>query len=404
MSLAVGDTVAGRYDVRERLGSGGFSTVWLATDRRTDRTVALKCAAVGTHDRDEVGSRFDRETAALERFRDGIAPSGIVRFFEADADHDPRYIALEYLPGDTLADRLGTGTLGSSVRRRVAFDLAETLDFLHRNGVVYLDLKPENVVLRASGRPVLLDFNTAVTLPDPVVTRFASDQYKAPELLPDTGETGAAGPRSDVYAWGKLAFYLLTGAKVLTENVPEDGLDPREFGSSCGASLAAVVERATILDPTDRYADGLALRDALATETGRGPRALLTHVASDVTCSVSDGHTMGRLGGGTPVPWAVLPDPDAHISPRHARFERSPEGWVLVDTSLNGTYVGTPGDWTYVLSEAGYERRVSGGDPPPSRVALTSGTLVAPVHPQYGLDLRVTMPGESTVDPAGDAR
>lgn len=394
MTIAVGDTIAGRFDVRERLGSGGFSTVWRATDRRDDRDVVLKCAAAGTHDEATVDARFDRETVALERFADAVTTSSIVRYLGADSDHDPRYIALEYLPGDTLADRLGTGDLGSSVRRRIVLDLAGTLDFLHRNGVAYLDLKPENVVLRASGRPVLLDFNTAVTLPATVETRFEPDQFKPPELLAGTARPDEAGPRSDVHAWGKLAFYLLTGVRVLPDDLPADGLDPREFGGTCEPPLADVVERATAPAPTDRHEDGPTLRDAVAAATGRGPRAILTHPASGVACSVTDGHTIGRLGDRTQVPWVVLPDPGQHVSPRHARLDRTPGGWRLVDTSVNGTYVGTPGDWTYVLSETGYARRDVEGDPPPTATALPDGATVAPVHPEYGIELRVSIPDQ----------
>ncbi len=395
MTPAVGDTVAGRYKITGEIGSGGFSMVWRAYDDRLDREVALKCPDTSTHDSDVVQARFEREVDNLRQFSNGITPSGVVRYLDEDLDGSPQYIAFEYLPGDTLLEMLGTGRLGSGVRRRIVVDLAETLDFLHRNGVVYLDLKPENVVLRDSGRPVLLDFNTAVRLPAEIETRFEADQYKAPELLPDSDPSTEPGPWSDVFSWGKIAFYLLTGAVVPSENVPAGGIDPLDYGATCSRQLARVIERATDPDTDARYGNGPALRDAVASATRRGPRALVTHVGSDVTISVSDGDRIGRLSDDVPVPWVVLPDPEQHVSPHHARFEQTRDGWRIEDVSLNGTYVGGHDDWTHLLGEEGYRTLREQGAidrRPASSSLLGSGSLVAPVHPEYGIELRVTIP------------
>lgn len=395
MTLSVGDTVAGRYEVREEVGTGGFSVVYRAYDREYDRDVALKCPDLDTHDEDVVQSRFEREVDTLGRFAGAITPSGVVRFVEESISTDPRYIALEYLAGDELSDVLGTGSLGTGVRRRIVIDLSETLDFLHRNGVVYLDLKPENVVLRErTRRPVLIDFNTAVSMPADVETLFEPDHYKPPELLPETGDPASAGPHSDVYSWGKFAFYLLTGAKVPTEHVPEDGVDPLEFGASCSRELADVIQRATVPDIEGRYEDGPALRDAVAEATRRGPRAVVAHPETGVTCSLTDGHTMGRLTGDRQVPWVVLPDPQQHISSQHVRFQHSAAGWVVEDNSINGTYVGERDDWTWVLSEDGAQQHpeVDPDDPPPTATVVPETALIAPVHPDYGVELRLTVP------------
>jgi hypothetical protein len=398
MTPSVGETVAGRFEVRDRVGSGGFASVWRAHDTRTDRTVALKCGETGTHDAAAVRSAFEREVRTLGRFADSIAPSSLVGYVAGDADASPPYVALEYLPGATLADRLGAGDLGSSVRRRVVIDLVETIDALHRNGVVYLDIRPENVVVRDAGRPVLLDFNTAATTDDPVGIRFEADQFKPPELLPavDGADGADPGTRSDVYAWGKLAFYLFTGAKVLPGDVPETGLDPLDFGGSCSRALADVIERATRPDPADRFADGGRAAAAVGRATHR-ERALLEQADTGVVCPVADGETMGRLDEETPAPWVVLPDEGGHVSPRHARLEHTTDGWVLEDTSQRGTYVGTAEGWTYLLSEAGHARRVERGEaeagsPPPSRALLSPNVVVVPVHPEYGVELRLSTP------------
>jgi len=398
---SVGDTVDGRFEVRERVGEGGFATVWRARDAETDEAVALKCADASTHPMAEVRARFEREARTLGRFEGTVTPSSVVRYLAGEVDAETPYIALEFLPGAPLDERIREGTLGTSVRRRAALDLAATLDFLHRNGIVYLDLRPENVVVRRSGRPVLVDFNTAATTADSVETRFEADQFKPPELLgePLAGDAAAyhddePGPQSDVYAWGKLAFYLFTGAKVTPENVPADGLDPLSFGATCSRALADVVARATRPDPNARFPDGPAVAAAVARATNR-QRAFVTERATDVACPVVDGETMGRLGDDDPAPWLVVPDPGRHISPRHARFEYTTEGWVVEDTSLNGTYVGESSGWTYLLSENGHATQVERGtvdasESPPTRRVVPPGAVLTPVHPEYGVELRLS--------------
>ena len=221
-----------------------------------------------------------------------------------------------------------------------------------------------------------------------------------PELLGEPPGGDAAqfhdadpGPPADVYAWGKLAFYLFTGAKVLPEDVPASGLDPLSFGATCSQALADVVARATRPDPESRYADGRALAGAVARAIGR-QRALVTESATGVGCPLVDGETMGRLAAGERVPWLVVPDPGTHVSPQHARLEYSTGGWVVEDTSLNGTYVGESSGWTYLLSEDGHATQVErgsveGGDPPPARHTVPQGAVVAPVHPEYGVELQL---------------
>lgn len=395
MEPEAGDSIRGQYELTEQLGTGGFSTVWQARDHSHQRDVALKLPSLERHDRKTVMDRFTRERDLLHPFADRLSHSTIVRYLDGELDTEPRFIAFELLTGDSLADAFGTNALGSGVRRRLAIDLAETLDFLHRNNVVYLDLKPENVIVQRSGRPVLLDFNAAARTSEPIETGFEADQYKAPELLRG-GDHGSVGPWTDIYSWGKLAFYMLTGAKVETDDVPAEGIDPRTFGSSCSSALAAVVRQASKPDPEERYQSGAELTTALAEESGRSPRMLLQH-PTGVHCPVTDGDTVGRYVADGTTPWIVLPDSGGHIAPEHCRFEHSRDGWELVDTSTNGTYVARDDGWELVLSEEGYRTQqrqgaIDAGRPePPASMPITDGTVLAPVHPEYGTQLKLSM-------------
>jgi serine/threonine protein kinase len=392
MEPAVGERIRGQYELTAQLGTGGFSTVWRARDHNHERDVALKLPRFEKHDRQTVIERFVQERDLLAPFSERLAHSTVVRYLDGDIETEPRFLAFQLLEGDTLTEAFSTNALGSGVRRRLAIELAETLDFLHRNNIVYLDLKPENVVVRRSGRPVLLDFNTAVRTSTEVDTAFEPDQYKPPELLGHS-QGVPVGPQADVYSWGKLAFYLLTGANVETEDVPPEGLDPRTFGSSCSEGLAAVVQQATMPAAQDRYQDGVELTGALAAESGRTPRLRLQH-PTGVDCTVADGDTVGRYVTDGPTPWIVLPDAGGHIARQHFDIEQTPEGWQLVDTSTNGTYVARDDSWTFLLSQNGYEIQREQGTldsnrAPPSTMTLRDGDVIAPVHPEYGVQLRV---------------
>lgn len=398
MEPVAGVIVRERYELVEALGTGGFATVWLARDHHREQDVALKFPSFHAHDRETVLVRFERERRLLAPFAKGLSHATVVRYIDGALDADPRFLAFEYLSGEPLVDAFRSGSLGSSVRQRIVTDLAETLDFLHRNDIVYLDLKPENVILRRSGRPVLYDFNTAVRVDEAVDVRFGADQFKAPELLDDATGGPTVGPWSDVFSWGKLAFYLLTGVKVESADVPAEGLDPRSFGATCEAALAAVVQRATAPDGTERYADGMALADAVGRVVGRAERMVIEHPAGG-RCAVGVDDTFGRLAEGRPTPWIVVADERGYVAAEHARFVRTNGAWALEDLSRNGTYIADGEGWTLVLSAGGYQAQCAEGhldprDPaPPAVHPLSPGATIAPVHPEYGIRLRVRPPG-----------
>lgn len=396
MDIATGETIRDRYTAEEHLDTGGFGSVWRGYDEELDRDVALKIPTFETNDRETVLERFEREQDLLGPFAEGLSHGTIVRYLDGNLEGEAPFIALEYLTGDPLVEKFGTGDLGNSVRRRIAMDLAETLDFLHRNDVVYLDLKPENVIIRESGQPVLLDFNTAVRPDDGTDMTFEADQFKAPELLADADVDAEVGPWTDVYSWGKLAFYLLTGAKVETEKVPETGLDPDHFGGDCSDEYAEVIRTATKPGVEDRYSDGMELAAAVADATHGSPRGLVTHVESGVSCAVANGDTLGRLAEDELVPWVVLADPEEHVSPLHGIFNVADGRWEFRDTSINGTYVATGDGSTYVLGEEGYVTQQQQGridpddDQPSNTTPLSHGAKIAPVHPEYGTLLQFT--------------
>ena len=178
-----GELVLGRYELVERLGSGGFGVVWAARDARLDRDVALKRIAV---DDPAVARRAAREAKAAAR----LSHPGIVALYEAGRDADAVYLVSELVCGHTLARLLADGALSDRDIVGIGTVLCAALTHAHRRGVVHRDVKPQNVIIPeapADGHGVakLTDFGIARLLGEDVLTRtgdiVGTLAYMAPE-------------------------------------------------------------------------------------------------------------------------------------------------------------------------------------------------------------------------------
>jgi eukaryotic-like serine/threonine-protein kinase len=234
MSLARGARL-GPYEIIDSLGSGGMGEVYRARDTRLDRTVAIKILPAALAAEPQLRERFEREARAIS----SLNHPHICALYDVghqapstDATQAIDFLVLEYLEGETLADRLTrTGRLAPADALRAAIEICSALDRAHRSGIVHRDLKPGNVFLVRSGGasapPVtkLLDFGLAKTAA-PVVaatslsmlpttpptltsqgTILGTFQYMAPEQI----EGLEADPRTDIFAFGTLLFEMLTG-------------------------------------------------------------------------------------------------------------------------------------------------------------------------------------------------
>ncbi|MFC3958741.1 serine/threonine-protein kinase [Halovivax cerinus] len=390
--------VGDRYRLEDRLAAGGLSTVWRGTDLEREWPVAIKVERDGTNEPAQVTRHFERECHWISHFADAPTPASLVQFVDASIDGADRYVVSELIRGGALADRIVEGaTPGVDTVASLGRPICRALAFLHDNGVAHLDLKPANVLCRRRGPPAVIDLNSAVRVGDGSSPLFHHDPYKPPELSPTDAQDEPAGPHSDVYSLGVLLYVLLAGSvsgcdgTKLADWAP---IDPWSRGIECAADLATVVRRATEPLPSDRYEDARVLLDALESVLdGSARMATLTAESTGVRIGVRPGECVGRFDPAGEIPAIVLPDEDGYLSPTHARIDRTHEGWILVDRSLNGTYVERDGEWRYVCSRDGLERRRSAGEAvpdtrPADRVRLTDGSRIAPVRPDSGPVLR----------------
>jgi serine/threonine-protein kinase len=391
-----GDVVDDRFELTGPVGTGGFTAVWRARDRERDETVALKFPAPGTHDADEVCARVERERDLLAPFAPALAPRALLRHVAAGDHEGAPYVAQSFVGGGALPRAMADRGIdpGPAVVERVGLPVLRALGCLHANGRVHLDVRPANVRLRAGEAvdPVLVDYNAGGRVARPPDELYHDDAYKPPEQRPGPRSAYPVGPAADVFAAGKLLAYLLTGDRIGADETPDSGVDVRTRADA-GVALAEAVRRATREDPAERFDDATALATAvrrardLPTE-----RAVVAHVGPNVRSPLRPGDDVGRGGEGT-APALVVPDPDRGVSPRHLLVAHD-DGWLLQDTSLNGTQVRPVGAdrWIRLLSERGREAARERGaslDARGSAARLAGRTVVAPVDRRYGLTLAV---------------
>jgi serine/threonine protein kinase len=251
------------------LGEGGMGKVFGA--RREDGTlVALKVLKPELAGDYIFQHRFNQEArAAAEVHNEHLVP-----IFEASEVDGLHYLAVAYLPGGSLADRLeADGNLPAAAAAQVISDVARGLDALHGAGIVHRDVKPGNVLFDAEGTAMLTDFGlakgrayTVLTQPGQVIGTL---DYLAPELI--RGEP--ATPSSDVYALGCVAYECVVGRAPFAEktffeiglaHLEETPVDPREKRPELPAALAAAILATLEKDPSSRPAGAAAFADLLA--------------------------------------------------------------------------------------------------------------------------------------------
>src|SRR3989454_12695293 len=155
MSLAAGHRL-GPYEVLSPLGAGGMGEVYKAKDTRLERTVAIKVLPPHLSSSEEVRQRFEREAKTISQ----LSHPHICALYDVGNQDGVEYLVMEYLEGETLADRLLKGALPLEQTLRYGIEIADALDKAHRQGIVHRDLKPGNVMLTKSGVK-LLDFGLA---------------------------------------------------------------------------------------------------------------------------------------------------------------------------------------------------------------------------------------------------
>lgn len=265
--------IAGRYELGERLGYGGMSTVQLAVDRRLERQVAVKLLAEHLADDSQFISRFRREALSAAR----LVHPNIVQVFDFGLDEvsGRHYIVMEYIHGRSGAEILREETrLGVADTLELVDGACRGLAHAHRMGVVHRDVKPGNIMRSDDGAVKLADFGIAKAMVGQTsqITQAGSVLGTAAYLAPEQASGAEVGPPADLYGLGVVTYQLLAGrlpydANSLTElalmQQREYPIRLDEVAPEVPASLALAVEKALALAPEERYGSADEMRAAL---------------------------------------------------------------------------------------------------------------------------------------------
>ncbi|NUR29629.1 MAG: protein kinase [Catenulispora sp.] len=304
--IRAGIMLAGRYELRERIASGGMGEVWRAVDRVLGRVVAVKCLLSTAADEPEFVERFRDEARIMAT----VSHPGVVEVY--DFGDDPAvgvYLVMKFIEGESLARALSRlGRLSPAMTMRLVAEAADALQAAHLRGVTHRDVKPGNLLLRPDGSVVLTDFGIARSAGTPGHTTTGSLMGTAEYLAPERAHNLPATAQSDIYSLGVVAYRCLAGRLPFTgDNMVALALrhlheDPPPLPRDIPFGVREIVRRAMAKDPAARWPSAAAL-------------------AADARRALDDGPATVRV----PAPPVAAPQPG-----RRARRLLIPVAVVLV--------------------------------------------------------------------------
>jgi serine/threonine-protein kinase len=333
----VGAVLDGRYRVDTMIATGGMSAVYRGLDLRLDRPVALKIMDSRYAGDNQFLTRFQREARAVARLKD----PGLVAVYDQGIDGQHPFLVMELIEGGTLRELLRErGPMPPHAVAAVLRPVLGGLAVAHRAGLVHRDIKPENVLISDDGDVKIADFGLVRAVAEAKITSTSVILGTAAYLSPEQVGTGDAGPRSDVYSVGILAYELLTGVTpfsgdtalaVAYQRMDTDVSPPSKVIAGVPTQFDDLVLHATAREPAERYADAQdmgAELDAIVDELGLptyrvpAPRNSAQHLSAALH------HSRGRSEEATTTTVARPPAPTPPVSapPQHTR-ELTRDDW-----------------------------------------------------------------------------
>lgn len=251
----------GRYVLSELIASGGMGEVYLATDTRLHRKVAIKCLKTGATSDAGQRERFEVEARAAAK----VSSDFVATVYDVGEEGDRPYIVMQLLERETLKDRIAKGPVPPDEAVTIALGILSALKAAHEAGILHRDVKPSNILFDASGRVKVSDFGIATIAEvggdeDKTVTLeiFGSPSYLAPERM----LSGRPSPMSDIYSVGAILYEMLSGKRPYAGETPMSivlasheakRIPLAELNPGIPKSLVEIVDKALSPDPACRF-------------------------------------------------------------------------------------------------------------------------------------------------------
>jgi serine/threonine protein kinase len=260
----------GKYELLEVVGGGAFGIVYRARDTELERTVALKVPRPGRLALPEEVERFLHEARSAAQ----LHHPHIVSLHEAGQSEGTCYLVYEFVQGTTLAEHLAKGGMSFTRAAELLAQIADGLDYAHRQGVIHRDLKPSNILVDQAGQAHVTDFGlakreTSESAPTQEGAMLGTPAYMSPEQA--RGEAFRVDGRSDIYSLGVMLYELLTGTvpfrgpppMLVAQVLEEEPYPPRRLQETIPRDLENICLKALSKEPAGRYATAGALAEDL---------------------------------------------------------------------------------------------------------------------------------------------
>src|SRR5580704_4217725 len=258
LALETGSLIADRYEILKLLGEGGMGAVYKARDQEVDRLVALKVIRPELAGHSSVLQRFKQELILART----VTHRNVIRIYDLGVAEGCRFITMEFIEGRDLSSVLEERKLAPDEVVKILRQVCAALEAAHLEGVVHRDLKPQNVMLEASGRVVVMDFGLARSMEATGLTQAGAIMGTPAYMSPEQARGIPADERSDIFSLGIIAYQMLTGvvpykadtalASMLlrTQGPPTPSV---EIDPTIPQALNDLVQKSLAVDPKDRY-------------------------------------------------------------------------------------------------------------------------------------------------------
>ena len=258
-----------RYRINRTIGGGGMANVYLAYDTILDREVAIKVLRLEFANDPEFIERFDREAQAAT----SLSHPNIVNIYDVGEENHILYMVMEYVEGLTLKEYIiKHGPVAVEEAIEIMKQLTDAIQHAHVNGLIHRDIKPQNILMDASGHVKITDFGIAIALSATSLTQTNSILGSVHYLSPEQARGGMATKKSDIYSLGIVFYELLTGKlpfsgqspiSIALKHLQNDTPSVRQLNSEIPQSVENIVLQATAKDPFHRYENVYEMEAAL---------------------------------------------------------------------------------------------------------------------------------------------
>ncbi len=263
--------LSARFELGALIGAGNYAEIFRATDAEDDASVAIKVLR-SEHAQDPTALSLFEQEAAIGLT---LAHENIVKTRQIGRAGDTHFIVMDLVAGVSLRRRIQlTGRVPVTDALRIILGILSGLEAIHAAGYIHRDIKPQNILLEATGTPKVADFGIAIRQGEPGVSVEGVALGTAAYIAPEQASGQAIGPEADVYAAGAVLFEMLTGQApfpgddpevVMDRHLSEPPPDPRSLNPEVSAALATVILRALAKHPKDRFASAHEMRQTLLT-------------------------------------------------------------------------------------------------------------------------------------------